>query len=283
MRDEYQALKNKIANLKVGNMAHKTVIPVGKHGIGGDSFTLIAGPCAVESAKQMDIITRSVVEAGAHILRGGAFKPRTSPYSFQGLGEEGLFILKQMREKYQIPVITEVMDVRQVESVANVADILQIGSRNMQNFALLEAVGQTQKPILLKRGLAATLEEFLFAAEYIIHAGNEQIILCERGIRTFEKTSRNTLDLNAVAILKNLTGLPVIVDPSHGTGITQIMSPMAKASLACGADGMMVEVHHQPEEALSDGDQALLPIEFKEMVADLFPLAQALKKEMIYV
>ncbi|MFI4936914.1 MAG: 3-deoxy-7-phosphoheptulonate synthase [Candidatus Berkiellales bacterium] len=282
MRDEYQNLKNKMDNFKVGNI-QKPEIRIGKHVIGDNSFTLIAGPCAVEDRQQMTAITEAVVAAGAHILRGGAFKPRTSPYSFQGLGEDGLLLLKEMRDKYHIPIITEVMDARQIENTANVADVLQIGSRNMQNFGLLEAAGYSQKPILLKRGIAATIEELLMAAEYILNTGNHQVMLCERGIRTFEKVSRNTLDLNAVAILKNLTHLPIIVDPSHGTGITQIMSPMAKAALACGADGIMVEVHHQPSKALSDGDQALLPAEFKMIVADLFPLAKALNRGLIYV
>ncbi len=262
MRQEYADLKEKISKLHVSKQSVDTYIQVGNHTIGGNNFTLIAGPCAVESSQQMHIIAQAVKAHGAHILRGGAYKPRTSPYSFQGLGHEGVKLLKEIATKYDMPIITEVVDAEHVPEIAKIADILQIGSRNMQNFALLKAVGQCKRPVLLKRGLAATVEEFLFAAEYILHAGNPEVILCERGIRTYESTTRNTLDLNAVAILKNLTHLPVLVDPSHGTGITDIMLPMSKAALACGANGVMLEVHHHPESALSDGDQALIPSEF---------------------
>lgn len=281
MRQEYQTLKSKIAKLKVGEKKQKKPILVRDHLIGAGNFTIIAGPCAVENLTQMEIITQAVKKAGAHILRGGVFKPRTSPYSFQGLGLEGLALLTKMREQHQIPTITEVMCQSQLLSVAKHTDIIQIGSRNMQNFALLEAVGKISKPVLLKRGLASTLEEFLLAAEYILNAGNPQVILCERGIRTYETATRNTLDLNAVAILKNITHLPVFVDPSHGTGITEIMLPMTQAALACGADGIMLEVHHSPENALSDGDQALTPSEFHFLVQKIHPLVQTLKKEAI--
>jgi 3-deoxy-7-phosphoheptulonate synthase len=283
MRQEYVDIKAKMSRLKVGALQPKTVVRVGNHRIGGDTFTLIAGPCAVENLDQMHVITQAVKASGAHILRGGAYKPRTSPYNFQGLGEEGLELLKEMSLQYDIPVITELVDIQHLEKLALSADIIQIGSRNMQNYALLQALGQVERPIMLKRGIAATIEEFLLAAEYIINAGNPNVILCERGIRTYETVTRNTLDLNAVAILKQLTHLPIIVDPSHGTGVKEIMGPMAKAALACGADGIMLEVHHQPEKALSDGAQALIPTEFATIVKELSPLAHALQRKIHHV
>ena len=217
---------------------------------GGTEVVIIAGPCAVESQEQLFDTARAVKKGGARILRGGAFKPRSSPYSFQGLGEEGLKLLSSIRAETGLPIVTEVMDTRQVELVGEYADMLQIGSRNMQNYPLLKEVGMTRKPILLKRGMMATIEEFLLAAEYILSQGNENVILCERGIRTFETSTRNTLDLSAVPMLKQLTHLPVIVDPSHGTGIRWMVPAMAKAAVAAGADGLIMEVHYKPEEAL---------------------------------
>ena len=225
--------------------------------IGGNGVVVIAGPCAVENRDQLFDTARSVKDGGARILRGGAFKPRSSPYSFQGLGEEGLKLLSSIRAETGLPVVTEVMDTRQVEMVSEYADMLQVGSRNMQNYPLLKEVGMTRKPILLKRGMMATIEEFLLAAEYILSQGNEQVILCERGIRTFETSTRNTLDLSAVPMLKRLTHLPVIVDPSHGTGIRWMVPALAKAAVAVGADGLIMEVHYKPDEALCDGHQSL--------------------------
>lgn len=218
---------------------------------------IIAGPCAVESEKQLLTTAKAVKKAGATMLRGGAFKPRTSPHSFQGLGEAGLKLLAKARRETGLPIVTEVMDTRDVALVTQYADVLQIGARNMHNFSLLREVGKIRKPILLKRGLAATIEEWLLAAEYIKKEGNLDIMLCERGIRTFETATRNTLDLNAVALLKATTGYPVIVDPSHGTGRRDLVLPMSKAALAAGADGLIIEVHPEPEEALSDGPQSL--------------------------
>ena len=241
---------------------------------------IIAGPCAVESREQVNLSADAVHLAGAKVLRGGAFKPRTSPYKFQGLGEEGLIILRETSDRTGLPVVTEVMDTRQVELVAKYADMLQIGSRNMQNYPLLKEVGLLHKPILLKRGMMATIEEFLLAAEYILSQGNDQVILCERGIRTFEPTTRNTLDLSAVPVLKRLCHLPVIVDPSHGTGHRWMVSAMARAAIAVGADGLIVEVHCRPEEALCDGQQSLSPDEFTLMMNDLKKIAVAVGREI---
>jgi len=230
-----------------------SVVSVGPVRVGPDTLTVIAGPCAVESEEQILTVAEAVKEAGATMLRGGAFKPRTSPYSFQGLAEEGLKLLAMARERTGLPVVTEVMNPQDVELVASYADVLQIGARNMQNFPLLREVGRTNKPVLLKRGLAATIEEWLMAAEYIMSAGNHNVILCERGIRTFETATRNTLDLNAVPVVKHLSHLPIIVDPSHGTGKWPYVIPMARAAVAAGADGLIVEVHPRPEEAVSTG------------------------------
>jgi 3-deoxy-7-phosphoheptulonate synthase len=224
----------------------------------GVDIQVIAGPCSVESREQILTVARRVKAAGATMLRGGAYKPRTSPYAFQGLGEEALKYLAEAREETGLPIVTEVMDTEQLDTVAAYADVLQIGARNMQNFSLLRKVGRTQKPILLKRGPAATIEEFLMSAEYILSEGNQQVILCERGIRTIENDfTRNTLDISAIPVIKNLSHLPIIVDPSHGTGRAYLISPMSKAALAAGSDGIMVEVHPKPEEALSDGPQSL--------------------------
>ncbi|HAF70782.1 TPA: 3-deoxy-7-phosphoheptulonate synthase [Candidatus Acetothermia bacterium] len=253
-----------------------TRIELGGLTVGGREVVVIAGPCAVESESQILTIARAVAEAGAHILRGGAFKPRTSPYSFQGLGEEGLRLLRQAADELGMPVVTEVMDTSQVELVARYADILQIGARNMQNFNLLREVGKVDRPVVLKRGLSATLTEFLMAAEYIMSEGNEEVILCERGIRTFSDHSRFTLDLTAVPVLKREAHLPVIVDPSHATGKRELVPPLARAAVAAGADGIMVEVHHQPDRALSDGPQALLPEQFAGLVRELAVIGSAI-------
>lgn len=248
--------------------------------VGGSDVVVIAGPCAVENQVQLFDTARGVRKSGAHILRGGSFKPRSSPYSFQGLGEEGLKLLSSIRDETGMPVVTEVMDTRQVALVSEYADMLQIGSRNMQNYPLLKEVGQTRKPILLKRGMMATIEEFLLAAEYILSQGNENVILCERGIRTFETSTRNTLDLSAVPMLKALTHLPVIVDPSHGTGIRWMVPPMAKAAVAAGADGLIMEVHFNPEEALCDGPQSLDLDLFAALMSDLKKIAFAVDRKI---
>ncbi|MDF1564953.1 MAG: 3-deoxy-7-phosphoheptulonate synthase [Deltaproteobacteria bacterium] len=244
--------------------------------IGGGEFTIMAGPCSVESREQTLGVAREVAAAGAHVLRGGAFKPRTSPYAFQGLKEEGLAILAEAREETGLPIITEVKDTETLEVVAATADILQIGARNMQNFSLLEAVGDAGLPVMLKRGMSATIQELLMAAEYVASRGNTQIILCERGIRTFETATRNTLDLSAVCVLQRESHLPVIVDPSHATGVRELVAPMARAALAAGADGVMVEVHGAPADALSDGPQALTPADFRTLAAQLKALRAAL-------
>lgn len=243
-----------------------TVFPLDGFVIGGDEVIMIAGPCAVESRTQMLETAQAVKEAGAHALRGGAFKPRSSPYSFQGLGEEGLEILAEARERTGLPVVTEVMAPELVPLVARHADVLQIGARNMQNFALLHAAGECEKPILLKRGNSALIEELLMAAEYILSHGNRRVILCERGIRTFETATRNTTDINAIPVLKSLTHLPVILDPSHSTGHVDLVMPVARAGVAAGADGLIVEVHLNPKEALSDGGQSLSPEKFALLV-----------------
>jgi 3-deoxy-7-phosphoheptulonate synthase len=237
--------------------------------IGDGDFTIIAGPCSVENMEMLIETSSYVQKSGAVLLRGGAYKPRTSPYAFQGLGEEGLKYLKQASEQTGMPVVSEVLDPRDVETVYRYVDMFQIGSRNMQNFSLLREVGGTDKPVLLKRGMAATIEDFLMAAEYIASEGNDNIVLCERGIRTFENYTRNTLDITAVPILKELGKLPVIVDPSHGTGIRNLILPMSLAAMAAGADGVMIEVHPCPERALSDGEQSLSLEEFKEVAQRL--------------
>jgi 3-deoxy-7-phosphoheptulonate synthase len=258
-----------------------TIIDVCGIKIGGRGIAIIAGPCAIESQEQLFETAKSVKADGGRILRGGAFKPRTSPYNFQGLGEEGLKLLGNVKKEIGMPVVTEVMDTRQVNLVMEYSDMLQIGSRNMQNYPLLKEVGMTNKPILLKRGMMATIEEFLLAAEYILNQGNEQVVLCERGIRTFETSTRNTLDLSAVPMLKHLAHLPVIVDPSHGTGLRWMVPSMAKAAIAAGADGLIMEVHFDPEEAICDGYQSLNPSEFKHLMAELKRIAKAVGREII--
>jgi 3-deoxy-7-phosphoheptulonate synthase len=246
--------------------------------IGGPEIQIMAGPCAVESDEQLLYIAERVKSAGAKILRGGAFKPRTSPYTFQGLGEEGLHHLSMAREKTGLLVITELMDPRDLPLLEKHTDIIQIGARNMQNFRLLSDVGESRKPVLLKRGLSATIKEFLMAAEYIAARGNQQIILCERGIRTFETMTRNTLDLNAVPVLKSLTHLPVLVDPSHGTGRWDLVIPMARAGIAAGGDALMVEVHNNPEEAYSDGEESLIPDNFDKLMKECRKIAAAVDR-----
>jgi 3-deoxy-7-phosphoheptulonate synthase len=241
--------------------------------IGGGRFGVIAGPCAVEGREQLGTAARAVKAAGAHFLRGGAFKPRTSPYSFQGMKEDGLKILAEAREATGLPIVTEVMDTRDLPLVARYADILQVGARNMQNFSLLEAVGEQPKPVMLKRGLSATIQEFLMAAEYIVKQGNYNVILCERGIRTFETMTRNTMDLGSIPLIKRLTHLPIIIDPSHGTGDRKLVPAMARAAVAVGADGLMIEVHPNPAKALSDGPQSLTPEEFAEVMASVRAIA----------
>lgn len=240
---------------------------------GGGRFGIIAGPCAVEGREQLSQAARAVKAAGAHFLRGGAFKPRTSPYSFQGLKEDGLKILAEAREATGLPIVTEVMDTRDVELVARYADVLQVGARNMQNFSLLEAVGEQPRAVMLKRGLSATIQEFLMAAEYILKQGNYNVILCERGIRTFETMTRNTMDLGSIPLIKRLTHLPIIVDPSHGTGDRKSVPAMARAAVAVGADGLMVEVHPNPAKALSDGPQSLTPEGFEELMKSVRAIA----------
>jgi 3-deoxy-7-phosphoheptulonate synthase len=258
-----------------------TIVKIKGVEVGGSEIVIIAGPCAVESRDQLFSTARSVKEGGANVLRGGAFKPRSSPYSFQGMGEEGLKLLAQIRTETGLPIVTEVMDTRQVELVASYADMIQIGSRNMQNYPLLKEAGMCRKPVLLKRGMMATIEEYLLAAEYILSHGNDQIILCERGIRTFETSTRNTLDLSAVPVLKRLSHLPVIVDPSHGTGVRWMVPPMAKAAVAVGADGLIMEVHYDPEAALCDGFQSLSLDEFNLLMTDLKKIAQAVGRGIL--
>ncbi|BDG03952.1 3-deoxy-7-phosphoheptulonate synthase [Anaeromyxobacter oryzae] len=253
-----------------------TVIDVGGVPLGGSALTVMAGPCSVESKEQLLAAAHAVKKTGARFLRGGAFKPRTSPYEFQGLGEEALKLLALAREETGLKVVTEVMDVETLPMVADYADVLQIGARNMQNYSLLKYLGTIRKPILLKRGPSATIKEWLMAAEYIVSRGNYQVALCERGIRTFETMTRNTLDLNAVPLLKALTHLPVIVDPSHGIGLRAHVAAMARAGVAAGADGIIVEVHPRPEKALSDGQQSLTPAEFDELMRQVRVIAGAI-------
>jgi len=248
--------------------------------IGSPGVVIIAGPCSVESRSQMLEIAQAVKEAGAHALRGGAFKPRTSPYSFQGLGEAGLEILAEARQITGLPTVTEVMSPEQVSLVASYVDVLQIGARNMQNYALLHAAGASQHPVLLKRGMSATLEELLMASEYLLSHGNRRVVLCERGIRTFETATRNTTDINAIPVLKSLCHLPVIVDPSHSTGHWQYVEAIARAGIAAGADGLIVEVHHAPDDALSDGVQSLKPERFVQLVAQVKAIAGAIGREL---
>ena len=257
-----------------------TVVQVGPVAVGGSELVLVAGPCAVESTEQMIAIARAVKAAGAHILRGGAFKPRTSPYSFQGLGEAGLKILAEARDATGLPVVTEALDTESVDLVEKYADAIQIGARNMQNFSLLKRAGKSRKPVILKRGLSATLEEFLMSAEYILSEGNYSVILCERGVRTFSDFSRNTLDLAIVPAVKKISHLPILVDPSHGTGRREKVAPLSRAAAAVGADGLMIEVHNDPNRALSDGPQSITPEMFVDLVADLRKIAPVIGRRL---
>jgi 3-deoxy-7-phosphoheptulonate synthase len=244
--------------------------------IGADRIVVMAGPCAVESEQQIYEIARLVAQAGATILRGGVFKPRTSPYAFQGLGMDGLKIMRQVANEFKLPVVTEVLEISQIEEIYPYIDIYQVGARNMQNFSLLRALSKIDKPVLLKRGMAATIEEFLMAAEYIMSGGNYKVILCERGIRTYEQYTRNTMDISAIPMVKKLSHLPIIADPSHGTGKREYVAPMARAAVAAGADGLIIEVHHEPEKALSDGPQSLLPDQFQRLIEELKVIAWAI-------
>lgn len=257
-----------------------TLVQVGNVAVGGERITIIAGPCAVESRDQALTIAREVRKYGAVLFRGGAFKPRTSPYSFQGLQEEGLKILAEVREVTGLGVVTEITSPAQADMMMKYVDVVQVGARNMQNFELLKCVGRIGKPVVLKRGLSSTIEEWLMSAEYILSEGNDKVILCERGIRTFEPYTRNTLDLSAIPVLKNLTHLPVIIDPSHATGIREKVSPMARAAIAAGADGLMIEVHHNPDEALSDGPQSLYPKQFGQLTRDIYVIAPVIGKQL---
>ncbi len=258
-----------------------SIIKIGNKQIGGNKLSVIAGPCAVESREQLMNISKEIVKSGADFLRGGAFKPRTSPYSFQGMGEEGLKLLNEAKKVTGMPIVTELMSADLLDLfIKHDVDVLQIGARNMQNFDLLKAVGKTNKPIMLKRGMASTIKEFLMAAEYIMAQGNENVILCERGIRTFEDYTRNTLDLSSILAIKKLSHLPIIIDPSHATGKWWMVKEMAKAAVVVGADGIMVEVHNKPEEAMSDGPQSLLPRKFDEMMRELEVIANVSNKQM---
>ena len=257
-----------------------TIVRVGDLEIGGPEFIVMAGPCSIESEEQLMESAYIAKKGGAHILRGGAFKPRTSPYSFQGLEEEGLKLLEKVREKTGMPVVTEVLNTTDVDVVEEYADILQIGARNIQNFALLKKVGRARKPVLLKRGMMTTIEELLMSAEYILSYGNSKVILCERGIRTFETAMRNTLDLGAVPVLKELTHLPITVDPSHAAGHWKYVIPLARAAVAVGADGLLIEVHPEPEKALSDGIQSLKPEKFYQLMEEVRALRTTMRREV---
>jgi 3-deoxy-7-phosphoheptulonate synthase len=257
-----------------------TVIPVGDVRIGGDEVIVMAGPCSAENEAQVNDSAAAVKRAGAKVLRGGAFKPRSSPYSFQGLGEEGLRLLRAAASTHDLKLVTEVMDISQIEVIDRYADVFQVGARNMQNFTLLRELGRTRKPVLLKRGISATVEEWLLSAEYVLAGGNTQVILCERGIRTFETATRNTLDISAIPIVKQLSHLPVFVDPSHGTGRRDKVAPMARAAVAAGADGLLIEVHCDPDHARSDGAQSLFPGQFDRLMAELRIIAPAIGRSI---
>lgn len=257
-----------------------TIVDVGGVKIGGDQLVIMAGPCAVESMEQLREAAECVKAGGAQFLRGGAFKPRTSPYDFQGLAEKGLEMLRTAADEQGLKVVTEIVDHDDIELMENYVDVFQVGARNMQNFQLLKALGKARKPVLLKRGLSATISEWLNAAEYILSGGNENVILCERGIRTYETFTRNTLDLSAVAAVKELTHLPIVVDPSHGTGRWQMVRPMARAAVAAGADGLIIEVHPHPEVALSDGDQSLTPKNFNRLMEEVSGIAKLMGKRL---
>ena len=256
-----------------------TIVEVNGVKFGGGNIGMIAGPCSVESFEQVDACAQKLASFGVKILRGGAFKPRTSPYSFQGLGEQGLKILRKAADKYNMAVTSEVMEINQIPLFLKYVDIIQVGARNMQNFNLLKNLGEIRKPVLLKRGLSATIEELLMSAEYIMSGGNRQIILCERGIRTFEHITRNTLDLSAIPVVQKISHLPIIVDPSHATGLRDKVAPMSKAAVAAGADGLIIEVHHSPETALCDGAQSLYPEQFNQLYSELKAIANVINKQ----
>jgi 3-deoxy-7-phosphoheptulonate synthase len=260
--------------------AEDTVIPVGDLRIGGDEVIVMAGPCSAETEEQVQATAAAVKRAGAKVLRGGAFKPRSSPYSFQGLGEEGLRMLRTAADGHDLKLITEVMDISQIEVIDKYSDIFQVGARNMQNFTLLRELGRTRKPVMLKRGIAATVEEWLLSAEYVLSGGNGNVMLCERGIRTFETATRNTLDISAIPIVKELSHLPVIVDPSHGTGRRDKVAPLARAAAAAGADGLIIEVHCDPDHALSDGAQSMFPVQFERLMAELRIITPAIGRSI---
>ena len=260
--------------------ADDTVIKIGDAVFGGDQITVIAGPCAIESERQLFTIAKAVKDAGAKVLRGGAFKPRTSPYTFQGMGEDGLKLLKAASEAFNMPTVTEIMRENQLDLIVEYCDILQVGARNMQNFPLLKELGRIRKPILLKRGMSARIEELLMAAEYIMVGGNYQVILCERGIRTFETYTRNTMDISAIPVVKKLSHLPMIADPSHGTGLRNKVAPLARAAVAAGADGLAIEVHHDPDHAVSDGPQSLYPHQFARLMEEIRMIAWAIGRKI---
>ena len=257
-----------------------TVVAVGDVRIGGDEVIVMAGPCSAESEEQVEATAAAVKRAGAKVLRGGAFKPRSSPYSFQGLGEEGLRMLRSAADRHGLKLVTEVMEIAQIEMIERYGDILQVGARNMQNFSLLRELGRSRKPILLKRGISATIEEWLLSAEYVLAGGNTDVMLCERGIRTFESYTRNTLDISAIPVVQKLSHLPILVDPSHGTGRRDKVAPMARAAVAGGADGLLIEVHNDPDHARSDGAQSLFPAQFERLMAELRIIAPAIGRSV---
>jgi 3-deoxy-7-phosphoheptulonate synthase len=257
-----------------------SVISVGDVRIGGDEVIVMAGPCSAESEDQVEAAAAAVKRAGAKVLRGGAFKPRSSPYSFQGLGEEGLRMLRGAADRHHLKLVSEVMDISQLEMMTKYSDILQVGARNMQNFTLLRELGHARMPVLLKRGISATIEEWLLSAEYILAGGNMDVMLCERGIRTFESYTRNTLDISAIPVVRKLSHLPILVDPSHGTGLRDKVAPMARAAVAAGADGLLIEVHHDPDHAMSDGAQSLFPAQFDRLMAELRIIAPAIGRSI---
>ncbi len=258
----------------------RTVVSMGDFRIGGDEVIVMAGPCSAETEEQVEAAAKNVRKAGAKMLRGGAFKPRSSPYSFQGLGEEGLKILKGAADRHNLKLVSEVMDISQIDLLVKYADMLQVGARNMQNFMLLRELGRIRTPILLKRGISATIEEWLLSAEYLLSGGNTDVVLCERGIRTFENYTRNTLDISAVPIIQKLSHLPIVVDPSHGTGLREKVAPMARAAVAAGADGLIIEVHPDPDHALSDGAQSIFPQQFDRVMAELRIIAPAIGRSI---
>lgn len=256
-------------------MKNKHIVNINGIKVGGDKIVIIGGPCAVESKKQITTIAKEVKKAGADMLRGGAFKPRTSPYSFQGLGKEGIQYLNDAKSETGLPIVTELVSTKDLDYFVENVDVIQIGARNMQNYELLKAVGKTNKPVILKRGLSATIKEWVMAAEYILAGGNQNVILCERGIRTFETSTRNTLDIGAIPMIKKMTHLPIIVDPSHAAGNYWMIESLSKAAIAAGADGLIIEVHNKPEEALSDGEQSLLPEKFASLIKSVKKIADA--------